>query len=537
MKKFIIVNALIYIFLMQLKAQSYDKDLGLQAFYPFTGNAIDYSGNGHDGIVFGEALLTTDRFGNQNCAYEFDGIDDYINTFSTFDFEERTLSVWINPYDTIGSGGSGDDTMINVAISQDDIELNYGILRVDIDDGNMKLWAGGVSGTYTDSTIIPHNWYHLVLVRNENSTKYYVNGEFVGSGTSDNIGSSYLPNYNFIVGCGRTTDNQYFNGKIDDIRIYNRALQQCEIESLFNNNEPDLDLGLQVFYPFSGNADDYSDYGHNAEIFGGALLTTDRFGNSNKAFEFDGVDDYMNTYSSFDFENRSLSAWINPYELVGSGGSGNNTLMHVAMTQDDYLLQYGVLRIDIDDGQMKLWAGGATGTYTRAPVFVDTWYHIVLVRDSNFTKYYINGELVGNGSSDSIASSYNPNSDFVIGCGRSLQNQFFKGKIDDIRIYNRTLTECEIALLFSESVAVSNNENDESEIIQIYPNPFSSDIKILYNNNIEICIFDYTGRLILSRKYFGQNSIIDLSEFSDGVYILKSSNDDHATTKKLLKIH
>jgi hypothetical protein len=537
MKKYFMLTMLIYFILHKVVAQSFDKELGLQAYYPFSGTAMDYSGNGHHGIVFGEALLSSDRFGNPDSAFEFDGIDDYINTFSTFDSEERTLSVWINPYDTIGSGESEDETLINVAISQDNNELIYGILRVDINDGNMKLWAGGVSGTYTDSSVVINNWYHLVLVRTENSTAYYINGDFVGSGTSDGIASTYFPNSNFIIGCGRTTANQFFKGKIDDVRIYNRALQQCEIESFFTNDEPDLNVGLQAFYPFSGNADDFSDHGHDAVIFGGTEATTDRFGNTNSAFKFDGIDDYINTYSSFDFEKRTLSAWINPFELVGSGGSDDNTLIHVAMTMDDYQLHYGILRIDVDDGEMKLWAGGTTGTFTKTPVFIDTWYHIVLIRDSLLTEYYLNGEFIGNGSSDSIASSFNPNSDFVIGCGRSLQNQFFKGKIDDIRIYNRVLTECEIALLFNESVAVSNEEYGESEILQIFPNPFSSDIKLLFNNDIEISIFDYTGRLILSRKYSGQNSMIDLSEFSDGVYILKASNGYQSITKRILKIH
>jgi len=211
-----------------------DITTGLQAYYPFSGNANDISGNGLNGTVFGTALLSTDRNGNQNSAYEFDGVDDYINTFSTFDFESRSLSLWINPYAVNGSGGNGNNTLTHVAITQDDNNLEYGILRVDIDNGELKLWAGGITGIYTQS-ISENQWYHLVLIRDLNTTKYYVDGQLVGSGTSDNTGSTFNPNQDFIIGAGRSTSNQFFNGKIDEVRVYNIALNEDQIVKLFNN--------------------------------------------------------------------------------------------------------------------------------------------------------------------------------------------------------------------------------------------------------------------------------------------------------------
>ncbi|RKY55315.1 MAG: hypothetical protein DRP89_03575, partial [Candidatus Neomarinimicrobiota bacterium] len=76
---------------------SYAQNNGLVAYYPFNGNANDESGNGNDGTVNG-ATLTTDRFGNENSAYSFDGVDDYIMVqdspelqFGTNDF---TIALW-----------------------------------------------------------------------------------------------------------------------------------------------------------------------------------------------------------------------------------------------------------------------------------------------------------------------------------------------------------------------------------------------------------------------------------------------------------
>ena len=73
---------------------------GLVAGYEFSGNANDVSGNGNDGVVSG-ATLTTDRFGNANSAYSFDGVDDYISAADspTLDFSSSylTVSAWVNP--------------------------------------------------------------------------------------------------------------------------------------------------------------------------------------------------------------------------------------------------------------------------------------------------------------------------------------------------------------------------------------------------------------------------------------------------------
>src|SRR5579885_2166404 len=70
---------------------------GLVAYYPFNGNAKDASGNGHDGILHNGPTLTTDRFGNQQSAYYFDGVDDYISVADDGKFSNSQISfvAWI----------------------------------------------------------------------------------------------------------------------------------------------------------------------------------------------------------------------------------------------------------------------------------------------------------------------------------------------------------------------------------------------------------------------------------------------------------
>lgn len=206
----------------------------LVAHYPFSGNANDATGNGYDGTVYG-ATLTEDRFGNTNSAYEFDGVDDYINTFSTFDFEFRTMSLWVQPYDI-----QGNETTDKHIAGQDANTLEYGQLKAKFSNGNLLVRAGGETSNYVVPVDSTNTWYHLVLVRDGTVCKYYLNNNRVGTSFSGSVGSSIEPNENFVIGVGRKLINQFFIGKIDDIRIYNRVLSTSEIDSLFSEGDPEL---------------------------------------------------------------------------------------------------------------------------------------------------------------------------------------------------------------------------------------------------------------------------------------------------------
>lgn len=211
----------------------------------------------------------------------------------------------------------------------------------------------------------------------------------------------------------------------------------------------DITTGLKAYYPFSGNSNDESGNGNDAVVSGGISLSTDKEGNANSAYDFDGVNDFMDTNSTFDFDKRTVSLWINPSSVIGAAGGSNNKLIHVAITQDDVDLDYGILRVGIDNGVMKLAAGGANGSYS-SNVSTNNWYHLVLIRDGSKTKYYINNTKVFEGDSDSVASSFNPNKNFIIGSGRSKADQFFKGKIDNIRVYNIALTKEQISEIYNK---------------------------------------------------------------------------------------
>ncbi len=206
---------------------------------------------------------------------------------------------------------------------------------------------------------------------------------------------------------------------------------------------------LLLYYKFDGNLDDASGFNHHGIGYGGLQFTTDKKGRENSAFYFDGVDDYIDSDIYFDLDTRTVSIWINPDSVIGSGKKEDNTKKHIAISQDDNTLKNGILRIEIDNGILRLFAGGMSGSYAMQ-VKEDTWYHLVLVRDKKKTLYYINGELVYTGNSGHNGSTFNPNKTFIIGAGRSTTNQFFKGKIDNVRVYNTALSQDEISKLYND---------------------------------------------------------------------------------------
>jgi uncharacterized protein (TIGR02145 family) len=197
---------------------------GLVAYYPFNGNANDESGNGNHGTVNG-ASLTTDRFGSSGKAYSFDGLNDYISTTDLDLFDSFTISVWVFPIGTLGA---------LVDKSEDNIS-NSGYVFI-YNNSTYGLYGHvGWSGN-TNNNIIPSNnyisnnqWHSCVLTFKQGSAKIYVDGSQTYSRSG--LNSTSLNNDLLLFGKSVWGGN-LFNGKLDDIRIYNRALTQEEITYL-----------------------------------------------------------------------------------------------------------------------------------------------------------------------------------------------------------------------------------------------------------------------------------------------------------------
>jgi hypothetical protein len=304
----LLLSVFIILFLLASSAFASLTD-GLVAYYPFNGNANDASGNGNHGAVYG-AALTTDRFGSTNSAYSFDGVNTYIDMGVLNINLPVTVSLWFNSssinalYDTVLGWNDPEDTGIQI--------MGNG-------NGKMRFRIGSnMEDVISQSTIDGDGIWHLVTITRENNVmQVYVDGVLE---VTSNPSSLIVNAHKLYFGKSFQPDNlnEYFNGKIDDVRIYNRVLSSSEIQQLYN--ESSLYNGLVAYYPFNSNANDESGNGNHGTV-NGATLTTDRFGNANSAYSFDGVNDYItssNSASQQILANQiTLSAWIRLNSDVG----------------------------------------------------------------------------------------------------------------------------------------------------------------------------------------------------------------------------
>lgn len=234
---------------------SYVPTNGLKSWWPYFGNANDISGNGNNGLVNG-ATLTTDRFGNPNSAYNFDGVDDYINVpySPTLGIQQNfSSSMWIfmdggscNPrvyeiHETLNCGGytlgfngasSGARTLHTA---------NFGSCSSSI------VLTGGSSSVSTNA------WHHIVLVFNGVSG---IGNLYIDGNLAHTVSGNIVPSINYYgaalcIGNIAPDRCDWWGGKIDDLGFWNRPLTIQEIQNLYNGCADSIQSQPQNFTAYS----------------------------------------------------------------------------------------------------------------------------------------------------------------------------------------------------------------------------------------------------------------------------------------------
>ncbi len=231
----------------------------LVGWWPFNGNANDQSVNLNNATING-TILTSDRFGNTNSAYNFNGVNNYLsvnnNPTIQFSSSQQTLSFWIkitsipNPVnehalfermdqhlttDPTGSSAKG----FKLAFAGSSIFYA-------IKNGNSSNW--GIC-TIPNNLLNLNTYQHVVFTNDGNTIQSFLNGVLVNQ-SSIPLGTSIgLNSNNLLFGKETWISNganmEYYNGDLDDVGIWNRALSFCEINQLYNSqvNLLNLDAG------------------------------------------------------------------------------------------------------------------------------------------------------------------------------------------------------------------------------------------------------------------------------------------------------
>ena len=198
--------------------------------------------------------------------------------------------------------------------------------------------------------------------------------------------------------------------------------------------------GLKGWWPFNGNANDESGNGNNGAV-NGAILTNDRFSNLNSSYSFNNSS-IICANTSIPNNVFSLSAWVYQNQSFGGIeficlGSPSNTKWGAISSPLNTYMDYG------------RGCSGSSGNTINPTVNLNNWFHIVYVSQGagQNTDIYINGNLVGSNVNNNTGGCSTNN--LYFGVDIFSAPEYIDGKLDDIAIWNRALTEQEIALLYS----------------------------------------------------------------------------------------
>ncbi len=410
---------------------------GLVSWWPGEGNATDVRTN-HSGTIHGATFAV----GKVGQAFRFNGVDDYVDLGNWNPGSAWTVEAWVNPSSIPPSLPNSRRT---IAGGVSDC-LDWGIAMQEGVFGVVIRQPGGCTDTIRSPIpAVTNTWYHIAGTCDGVTATIYVNGEKKGSGPVERgyLGTLSGTRIGGEVCCGGNN----FPGLIDEVSIYSRALSETEIQTIFTAGsagkcQKAAPGGLIAYLPFNGNAIDESGNGHNG-IVTGATLTSDRFGQPNRAYQFDGASQFValtgTTNLNFTSGGFTLSAWVSYDSVPGEGmivakhygGSWNGFFLQISGNAPAFFL----------NGEPRLVSGQTAND--------GTWHHLVGVFDGTTQLLYLDGGLKG-----SRAMPYTVPNAASIEIGRATVASYFKGKIDDVRVYSRPLSVAEVTVLYaSESGA------------------------------------------------------------------------------------
>ena len=402
-------------------------------------SANDISGNGNDGTYNGGMGTVVDTGEGGSLAYDFDGTDDYIDCGAVFrPTGNFSISFW----------ALNDTTARAMYVSKnwDGTSEGY-VSRYDGGAGDLKFYtysSGITYGTDVANPLTTSQWSCVTNVYNGTHWEIYIDGVLVSQTAQTQ------PPYDSPSGLwiGATSVGGWnLDGRMDDIRMFDRALTQAEITHLSSQRgvegPPPAGLGDEQLWlcpSINDSAADISGSGNDGTYQGGMGTITDTSNGGSRCFAFDGTDDYIDCgdITSSDQSEFAFSLWVNRV---------NNDSNVIAAKRDDSNYDW-----DISKAGSNAVYFGPTDNANRAnsgssTLGLNSWDHVVCQITGSQVEIYFNGSIVGThaysgGVIDSAAS-------MTIGRRAMVGNNagWFTGKMDDIRTYNRALTQSEITHL------------------------------------------------------------------------------------------
>lgn len=450
---------------------------GLVGHWTFDGTDVDRANNqiidrsegGNHGTTTGMDSATTTAPGTIGQGFDLDGVDDFVNVSDVPILEpsEYTLTAWIKPrvhVDYARVMAHGD--------SSAGIMMAFGNLT-----SNNKMRCLNYDGDFDvvvhpfDLDVSGDTWYHVTCVKDASSITIFINGESsasLSSGSPQYATGEYWRFGNDLSGAG-----YFFDGVIDDVRIYDRALSTSTIQRLYGlgattkinttiTTNSDLERGLVSHWTFDGkDRDTASSTGevHNrTRSLNGDMqnytLVQDGFvpGVIGQALATNGVDEYVvvpQDSALEGFSSVSIAAWVNPQGPADS--SWSHMVIKDYLAEADYGLLFAgndsVSNCQTNDFVFRIEAATELNLCSTESYAVDgDWHYLVGTWDGSVATLYIDGTFATSGNLTGTLVDRDQN--FVIGGNEGASDRYFDGYLDDVRVYDRTLSADEVLRLY-----------------------------------------------------------------------------------------
>lgn len=442
---------------------------GLVSWWPFTGNANDAIGTNH-GTISGATAVSTGPVPGFTGAYSLDGVNDYISFGNSDQLRLRkkniTVAFWFNtktgctPYMPIFGQNYGGTTWGAWRIRSDSTCSNY---YLTLQENSSKQYE---FATYRIA-ITNDTWVFgavtLTFTGSGYSASVYRNGVLVGT-QSNTVNFDFNSDKEIYLGASSASNKVAL---VDEPMVFSRALSASEVKSLYNRRFGGSSIAV-LNLPFSLNSSSTAkDYSTNAAsgTVTGATWSNVRGG----SYNFDGVNDYIGVTAFLDgWDNPSRNTTINFWMRSNKYGSGI-TQRAMGKRQSGGIGWYITAQTVSPYSKISFNLQNNTGTSSiSSNVYIlndTTHFHMVtMVKRKTNMSLYVDGVYQ---SSMTTRPNFDSTTDFTIGAGTEGGiNSLFNGSIDDVLVFNTSISSSEIAALYSAGL--------QNKSLEVLPDSFTT---------------------------------------------------------------
>lgn len=414
----------------------------------------------NNGNLSGTTLNTSGKYGN---AYTFDGNNDYI---------EATITNPLNTTFSISTWVYANSIIPSHRVIEKGANTDWRLVTIDI--SSVSFRKGDSNSFSVDIPLSTGTWTNIIITYNGTTIKGYKNGVYV---TEDDMTFTDASD-TITIGNYGGTKTYGWDGGIDEARIWNRALSQSEITQEMNSANPISGNGLVSSYSFEqNNATTTFDTNH---LIAGKII---------QGGNFDGVNDYIKTsaLNGLDNSTGTYGFWFKANKFTTGSGISQGLFFE----NNTFMLRF-------IDNKMQVVISQFYNTTTMCDqvmespydLVVGTWYYYLVTQNSSGFYLYKNGILIDSEACiGQIKYGRTHAQELSIGAQNFGVYNFFNGSIDEVGIWNRSLSASEISQLYNQGAGMTHDVFQNTPAWNLYVNQTSNFNCSGTSNNIYLSNF------------------------------------------------